>query len=111
MPWQQKKHRTTPYIVRDFTQGNFTTYSTELYLGVLPTFLSPRNGSLVHKVEEGKENMIGNAAARFTVALFYLTLSLVSGAVRFVVALLGPGLVVLILAALVVLWYFGWFSG
>jgi hypothetical protein len=42
MPWQQKKHRTTPYIVRDFTQGNFTTCGAELHLGTLPTFFSSR---------------------------------------------------------------------
>jgi len=51
--------------------------------------------------------MIGSAIARTVVAVFYLLESVVVGAARFVIALLGPGLTVLLVALVAALWWFG----
>jgi len=52
--------------------------------------------------------MVGSAIANFVVACVHLLASAVSGMVRFVIALLGPGLAALLVASVAALWWFGW---
>ena len=51
--------------------------------------------------------MIWDAIARFVVAIFYLAGMLISSAARFVIFLVGPGLLAAIVAAVALLWWFG----
>lgn len=52
--------------------------------------------------------MLGSAIANFVVACVHLLASAVSGVVRFVIALLGPGLSAVLAAGAVALWWLGW---
>ena len=52
--------------------------------------------------------MIGDLIARIILGTFYLLQALVVGAVRFIVALLGPGLTAALTAIVVALWWFKW---
>jgi hypothetical protein len=52
--------------------------------------------------------MIGSKIAQFIVVLFYVLESVVMGTFRVVVAILGPGLTVFLIAVAAVVWYLGW---
>lgn len=52
--------------------------------------------------------MVGEFIIRTIVGLFYLLEVLIVGAVRFVVALIGPALTVFLIALIAMLWWFGW---
>lgn len=52
--------------------------------------------------------MIGNAIANFIVACIHLTASAVTGVLRFIITLIGPGLFVVLVVVAVALWWFGW---
>jgi hypothetical protein len=54
--------------------------------------------------------MIQGAIVNFIVACVYLVAYIVGGAIRFIVAIVGPGLFALIIAATFVAWYLGWFN-
>lgn len=52
--------------------------------------------------------MVGDMIMRGVSAFFFLLWHLVTGAVGFVVMLLGPGLTTALVAGVAALWWFGW---
>jgi hypothetical protein len=78
--------------------------NTSVFRDILPS-IQPGNSAWL--IEKGKQ-MVGDFIVRTFVAIYYLLESLVVGVVRFVVALLGPGLTVLLIVLVAVLWWFGW---
>ena len=52
--------------------------------------------------------MVWDLFARFLMAIGYLLQALVVGVVRFVIALLGPGLTAALVGVIAVLWWFKW---
>ena len=52
--------------------------------------------------------MIGDLLLRGVSAFFFLLWHMATGAVGFIVMLLGPGLTAILVASVAALWWFGW---
>ena len=71
---------------------------------IIPSLKHINSG--VFKQKRG--SMIGDLLLRGVSAFFFLLWHMATGAVGFIVMLLGPGLTAILVASVAALWWFGW---